>query len=554
MPTTVFCILDGFGLAPESPSNAFSRNNAPFIHNLFKNHPWLMLDADGDSVGQEKGLVGNSEVGHMNLGGLQLVPQLSYEITDSARHVYNRLSRSQLCTPRFIFQKARSTTIHLVGLFSTGTIHSDLRHWVGVIESAQENNFQNIVLHLISDGRDSDRRSLVATWEEFTQKFKEKTMFSTQNITLGSLGGRYYAMDRDKNFVRTQKYLEALTQSTSKPAIEWTQVSPTLQRIVADSYPRNIYDETLIPQNFGASIQKNDVVWLINFRADRMKQLTQALVDYNYANKNKNIVLSNNNYGIGTEYLVSQSENTVLNNENSVYYPLFNKTEVENTFSDYCFATQKTLLQIAETEKFAHVTYFFNGGRQGERKNENQHIIPSHKVDSHAEKPEMRAVEITDYILEKGLGKYDYIVVNYANADMVGHTGDLEASQKAVRILDSQLQRLYNSVLEKNHSLLITADHGNVESVGQIDEQTYDTEHNANPVPCILISKNYNSTEVSTKAVQIALKHGLEPLPYLPLDEALTQAQSNADGFETWFKDYQPTYPLWIAGLLALSL
>ena len=513
-----------------------------------------MLDADGDSVGQERGLVGNSEVGHMNLGGLQLVPQLSYEITASAATKYHNVTGSQLYDPATLFRDRQSDTIHLIGLFSTGTIHSDQRHWLGAILSAYESGFQNIVLHLISDGRDSHRESLVATWEEFTQKFSAELESVRQNIVLGSLGGRYYGMDRDQNEDRIQKYVEALTRSNRSKAVDWGQVSPTLQSIAKESYAAGVYDENIVPRNLGTAIEENDVVWLINFRADRMKQLTAALIERNKTKTNENIVMANNNYGIEIEYLVSEPENIVLESKNSVYYPLFNKTTVQNTFADYCEEHQNTVLHIAETEKFAHVTYFFNGGRKDPYPREKFHIIPSNKVASHAEKPAMKAVEITDYILQHGLGYYDYVVVNYANADMVGHTGNLKASQDSLRVLDEQIERLYNSVLNLNGALLITADHGNVESVGDIGHGGFDTEHNANPVPCILIKNGFEATEVAQNMARIIDTQKLDLTPYTPPQNALEIALQNSVEFEEWFDNYVQTYPLWVAGLLVLSL
>ena len=513
-----------------------------------------MLDADGDSVGQETGLVGNSEVGHMNLGGLQLVPQLSYEITASAARRYHTVAGSQLFDPAELLKQHCSDTIHLVGLFSTGTIHSDQRHWLGAILAAHESGLQNIVLHLISDGRDSDRQSLVATWEEFTTKFTSELAPVRQNIVLGSLGGRYYGMDRDGNEDRIGKYLTALTSSDPSKAIDWAYIPPTLQQVARDSYAQQVYDENIVPRNFGATIQKNDYVWLINFRADRMKQLTEALIGYNKAQNNQNIVLSNNNYGIEHEFLISDPRKNVLDSRNSVYYPLFSKKTVHNTFADFCHQHSCKVLHIAETEKFAHVTYFFNGGRKTPYPTEKFHIIPSNKVESHAEKPAMKAQEITDYIVQHGLGYYDYIVVNYANADMVGHTGDLKASKESLRILDTQIERLKNSVLDLDGSLLITADHGNVESVGQTDSGGFDTEHNPNPVPCILVTNEFNTVEIAKKADEIIERNALDFTPYTTVKNALEIAQQNSVEFEEWFEEYTQTYPLWVAGLLALSL
>lgn len=553
MHTKVLCILDGFGLAPESTFNAFSQETCPFIHSLFKNHLWLTLNADGDSVGQESGLVGNSEVGHMNLGGLQLVKQLSYQITQSATELYNNNYTDQIFDPKTLFDSLSDSTIHLIGLFSSGTIHSDLRHWLGAIRCANQANIKNIVLHLISDGRDTDRQSLVDTWKNFVNN--NSNIFNTleAKISLGSLGGRFYGMDRDMNLDRTKTHIEAIYEASPKEA-SLSDVDIVLKDITSNSYKKGIYDEHIKPLTTGKGISKNDVIWLINFRSDRMKQLTAAIVEQNKQSQLNNIIIANNCYDIGKETECPNIEKIATTRVLDAYYPIFKRKNVKNTFSDYCYKNNKTVLHIAETEKYAHVTYFFTGGRKEPRENETFKIIPTNKVRSHADAPEMKAKEITDYILEHGLGKADYVIVNFANPDMVGHTGDINAAKVSMSFLDKQIQRLAEATTNNNHAMILTADHGNVESVGQVTEEEFDTKHNPNPVPCVLISNALNSSILETQFNNILKENNIDFEHYPAISEKAIKAQSNRDSLETWFTEFDTDYPLWVAGVLLLSI
>ncbi len=553
MHTKVLCILDGFGLAPESPSNAFSQDICPHIHSLFKNHPWLMLDADGDAVGQETGLVGNSEVGHMNLGGLQLVKQLSYEITQSAKQIYNKSTSNQLFDPKTVLNNQKSDTIHLIGLFSEGTIHSDLRHWLGAILASHKSNINNIVLHLISDGRDTDRQSLVNTWNSFITKNQKQLKEVEKSIYLGSIGGRFFGMDRDNNDERIKTALKALYEE-EEGITEFRDIYAALSSISAASYANNVFDEHINPQNTGISIKNDDYIWLINFRSDRMKQISKALIQEGQKNHFSNIILANNNFGTGLERILTNTENIATTHVLEGYFPIFMRKDVKNTFSDYCYKNNKTVLHIAETEKYAHVTYFFTGGRKEARKNENFKLIPSNKVQSHADMPAMKAEAITEYIIQHGLGEYDYIIVNYANPDMVGHTGDIQAATESMRFLDIQLKKLTTSALDNGHKIIITADHGNVESVGQVSPKKFDTEHNASPVPCIIVGKDFDKNTVVDSFAKITEQENIDISLYKTIEEQVSIAMDNQDSFENWFKSYETNYPLWVAGLLLLSL
>lgn len=611
----MLCIWDGFGLAPASPNNPTSIAKLPNLKRLLKEYPWTTLDADGDSVGQEMGLVGNSEVGHMNLGGLQLVKQLSFQITQSAENGFkydSQVAPDQMFDPekyltlKWLKDLNTSKTIHLAGLFSTGTIHSDMRHWVGAVEAAGRAGADQIVLHLVSDGRDSDRQSLEATWNEFETKYRDRLKPFQDKIYLGSLGGRFYAMDRDKNWGRVFKGLSKMVQlqdinqlsdfSANYPELDLSSVelnslsnavhindgesslntiSGIISGVAKNNYTQNIFDENIEPTSIQLSyqlsggeasdeietnlIEQGSVVWLINFRSDRMKQLTNMLCDLNQELGLNLTILANNDYGIGKEILLnSDLEDLKPEQSQKGYYPVFKTRAVQNTLSQRIAKTNATQLHIAETEKYAHVTYFFDGGVEQKQVGEEWVVIPSNKVASHAEKPEMKAVEVTDYILENGLGKFDYIIVNYANPDMVGHTGDIPASIKALEVLDEQLGRLLEVVERDGHAMLITADHGNVEKVGEFEhegKQLTDTEHNADPVPCIVINSDKslsglinnlkNNPEIANQNIVELIESSLTQSQVVEIDEA------------KWLSEDQiikPKLPLWTAGLITLLM
>ncbi len=593
MKTKVLCIFDGFGLRIKDENNCNALAKMPNFHRTLKDYYWITLDADGEAVGQEKGLVGNSEVGHMNIGGLKLVPQLSFQITKSAQSTFKLnsvVAPDQLIDPTvFLKQKFESKhestnriskTVHLIGLFSTGSIHSDLRHWAGAIESAGFAGAEKIILHIISDGRDSDRQSLVATWEKFTNTFSGRLKPFEEKIFLGSLGGRFYSMDRDKNWDRIflgchywfkndiDSFIEKkcnisaqnlrnsvsdkinqvfLKNNNVKENYSTSQnsnlenISGNLKFLTGNYYFSEVYDEDLYPTVYpDCLIDKGDTIWLLNFRSDRMKQMTAMLCDINKEFDLNLDILAMNDYGLGIEGVD--------------YYPIFKTKTVPNTLAETISKQSKTQLHIAETEKYAHVTFFLNGGLEKKFVGEDWVVIPSNKVNSHAEKPEMKALEITNYILDKGLGKYDYVIVNYANPDMIGHTGDIQAGVKSMEFLDEQLGRLLRGIENGGHSMILTADHGNIEFVGgykQGELHLTDTEHNASPVPCIIIDKTQTIQEVKNKLLSLDVSN---------IDEVLKQNNQidleNQRG-NVWLTDNQIPrlqLPLYSVGLMLLEI
>jgi 2,3-bisphosphoglycerate-independent phosphoglycerate mutase len=557
--TKILCILDGFGLISKTENNASAQANMPVMRKLLEKYPWMTLDADGVKVGQEQGLVGNSEVGHMNIGGLQLVNQLSYQITRGSfnKFDFDEQNPDQLFDPKELLKSRRQdyseNSIHLITLFSSGTIHSDVRHLIGAIEVADNVGYNNIVLHLFSDGRDSDRESLVSTWNSFTSKFADRLAKITSKIVLGSVGGRYFGMDRDKNNERTELAMESFFSSSDLAShIEIADIGEHLQLKTTESYKQSIYDETLSPENFGPTIQDRDTVWLLNFRSDRMKQLTGALVQKNIEAEMDLYFMSMNSYGIDSEVYD-------LDSYASGYIPLFKTKILHNTLSEYISNKGQNQLHIAETEKYAHVTYFFDGGRKTPLEGEDWIVIDSNKVASHAEKPEMKAKEITDYIIENGLGKYDYIVVNYANPDMVGHTGDIEASIVSMEVLDYQLGRLVDEIETHNYKMVITADHGNIECVGEYinkdGKKSIDTEHNANPVPLIIVDPNIDFPLLVKKLEASLEKDNVYTSEIVNSTKNIsTSSQIVIDGWITDDQIPKDILPLWYSGEILIYI
>lgn len=605
----ILCILDGFGISPGSPNNVLSLSKLPNFKSILEKYYWYTLNADGDNVGQESGLVGNSEVGHMNLGGLKLIPQLSYQITKSGQSSFDlnkEIAPDELFDPKvFLAEKFKSgnKTVHLIGLFSTGTIHSDLRHWAGSIEAAGKSGASKIVLHILSDGRDSDRQSLVETWNYFVKTFEDRIKPFEDKIFLGSLGGRFYAMDRDKNWARViegllsmfgdqlkstlfndsfkallEKYnlnLEELVAKIKHSEFNTEINTSNLEKVLEMlsfysklSYDKGEFDEHILPQqlfysehqtpNISHGISKNDSIWLINFRTDRMKQLSQMLSDINQELELNLNILGMNDYCIDKEIYLDQNLVSTRSKTTVGYFPVFKNQPVKDPMAKYLSEIGKTQLHIAETEKYNHVTYFFNGGQNQKWEGEDWVVIDSNKVASHAEKPEMKAKEVTDYILENGLGKYDYIIVNYANPDMVGHTGDIEAGIISMEFLDQQLGRLIEKVELEGHEMIITADHGNIEFVGAFEnhgKKLTDTEHNPNRVPLIFVSKKYNPDNLLTNIDTFEKTH--EVMQLLNLKNILLEDNRLNLSENEWLATNQipkAELPLWFAGFCLVNL
>ena len=467
---TMLMILDGFGDNPNKDGNAIKLAKTPNIDRLMKKYPNTEIYTSGLHVGLPEGQMGNSEVGHTNIGAGRIVYQELTRITKSIE------DGDFFSNPEFIAAiencKKHNSKLHILGLVSDGGVHSHNRHLYGLLEMAKRRDFENVYVHCFLDGRDTPPASAESYIVKLEEKMKEKNVGK-----IASLSGRFYAMDRDKRWERVQKCYNALVNGEGIKA-------GSAVKAIEDSYQKEVFDEFVEPtvicngEEPIAKIEENDSVIFFNFRPDRAREITRALVDPEFdgfeTKKNLNLY-----YVCFTSY-----DETMPN-----VHIAFKKEALHNTFGEYISKLGYTQLRIAETEKYAHVTFFFNGGEEKQYPGEDRILVPSPKVETYDMKPEMSAYEVTDKVLEAIQNdKYDNIILNYANTDMVGHTGSLEAAIKAVEAVDECVGKVVRLEEEKQGNLIITADHGNAEQM--IDYATGEphTAHTTNPVPIILVT------------------------------------------------------------------
>ena len=467
---TMLMILDGFGDNPSKDGNAIKLANTPNIDKIMKKYPNTEIFTSGKYVGLPDGQMGNSEVGHTNIGAGRIVYQDLTKITKSIE------DGDFFTNPEFIAAiencKKHNSKLHIMGILSDGGVHGHIRHLYGLLEMAKRRDFENVYVHCFLDGRDTPPASGESYIIKLQDKMKEKSIGR-----IASLSGRFYAMDRDKRWQRIQKCYDALVFGKGNKS-----GSPI--KAIEDSYQKEVFDEFVEPTVICngdepvATIGKNDSVIFFNFRPDRAREITRALVDpdFNEFETKKDLDLY---FVCFTSY-----DETMPN-----VHIAFPKETLSNTFSEYISKKGYTQLRIAETEKYAHVTFFFNGGEEKQYEGEERILVPSPKVETYDMKPEMSAYEVTDKVLKAiESDKYDVIILNYANADMVGHTGNLDAAIKAVEALDECVGKVVDEVVKKGGNLLITADHGNAEQMIDYDTGEPHTAHTTNPVPLILIS------------------------------------------------------------------
>ena len=465
-------ILDGFGINEKEEGNAVKLANTPNIDKLMKTCPTTVIYTSGLKVGLPEGQMGNSEVGHTNIGAGRIVYQELTRITKSIE------DGDFFSIPEFNKAiencKKHNSKLHIMGLVSDGGVHSHQRHLYGLLELAKRKDFEDVYVHCFMDGRDTPPSSGESYITKLEEKMKEKGIGK-----IASLSGRFYAMDRDKRWQRIQKAYNALVNG------EGIKEQSAIQAI-ENSYQKEVFDEFVEPtvicngDNPVATIGKNDSVIFFNFRPDRAREITRTLVDpsFNEFDTRKDLSL----------YFVCMTpyDETIPNVEIA-----FKKERLENTFGEYISNKGLTQLRIAETEKYAHVTFFFNGGEEKQYPGEDRILVPSPKVETYDLQPEMSAVEVTDKVVEAiNSKKYNVIILNYANPDMVGHTGNLNAAIQAIETIDTCVGRVVEAVQSQNGNLLITADHGNSEQM--IDYKTGEphTAHTTNPVPLILVGKD----------------------------------------------------------------
>ncbi len=471
---TMLMILDGFGDNKNKNGNAIKLANTPNIDKIMKKYPNVDINTSGLAVGLPEGQMGNSEVGHTNIGAGRIVYQELTRITKSIE------DGDFFTNPEFIKAiencKKYNSKLHILGLVSDGGVHSHNRHLYGLLEMAKRRDFEDVYIHCFLDGRDTPPASA----ENYIIKLQEK-MAEKQIGKIATIAGRFYAMDRDKRWQRIQKAYDAMVKGEGIKA-----GNPV--KAIEDSYQKEVFDEFVEPTVITnsdepvAKIEPHDSVIFFNFRPDRARQITRTLVDkdFNEFETRKDLDLY---FVCFTSY-----DETMPN-----VHIAFKKEPLKNTFGEILSEKGYTQLRIAETEKYAHVTFFFNGGEEKQYPGEERILVPSPKVETYDLKPEMSAYEVTDKVIEAiKSDEFDSIILNFANSDMVGHTGNLAAAIKAVETLDVCVGKIVALVEEKKGNLLITADHGNSEQM--IDYKTGEphTAHTTNPVPLILITENEN--------------------------------------------------------------
>lgn len=488
MPTpnakpVVLLILDGWGVAPPSKSNAIAIAKTPAISSFIKTYPALTLQASGEAVGLSWGEIGNSEVGHLNLGSGKLIyqnlPRINKAITDGS------FGENEAFLQAIEHCKKNKSKLHLLGLISSGGVHSHIDHLLALLDLCAKEKFKDVYIHGFLDGRDMPYNSGVDFVKKIEDKIKESGIGK-----IATLSGRFYAMDRDNHWDRLALTYEAMVSGQSAEYFE----DP--MEAVEASYDKKIYDEELVPTvitNNGRPVglvEDGDGMIFFNFRADRAREITKAFVLPGFE-KFPRPYFKNLFFVSFTEY------------EKDLPVTVAFLTEmIEQPLARIISTAGLKQLHIAETEKYAHVTFFFNGGLEKEFRGEDRILVPSPRVASYAEKPEMSAKEVTKKMIEAIMAdKYDFIVANYANCDIVGHTGDLKATVKAVETIDSCVKKVTEVVLAKGGVVLITADHGNAEELVNMQSGEIDKEHSTYPVPFIVISKEWEGKNAGLREV-----------------------------------------------------
>ncbi|SHI35429.1 phosphoglycerate mutase [Mesonia phycicola] len=462
----ILLILDGWGATQNPKASAIYNANTPNFDKLYKNYPHAELRTDGMNVGLPEGQMGNSEVGHMNLGAGRIVYQDLAKINMAVKE--NTLKDEKVLKDAFEYAKANDKAVHFLGLLSDGGVHSHINHIEGLVKAAQESGVKNKYVHAFTDGRDVDPKSGKGFVEELT------TVLDKNDAKLASIIGRYFAMDRDKRWERTKKAYDLIVNGVGK---ETENPTTTIQ----ESYDNGVTDEFIEPivitenQKPVATIKEDDVVIFFNFRTDRGRQLTQALSQEDFTEFDmKKIPL----------YFVTM---TTYDASFKGVNVVFKKDNIKITLGEAIEKAGKTQLRAAETEKYPHVTFFFSGGREEPFEGEERILVNSPKVATYDLQPEMSAYELTDKLeAEINKSEIDFFCINFANPDMVGHTGVFEAAVKACETVDNCLGRIVNSAKE-NYSIIILADHGNSEKMINEDGSA-NTAHTTNPVPVILVT------------------------------------------------------------------
>ena len=474
-------ILDGWGIGNHTKSDAIFSAHPAFWNHLITTYPHSELQTSGENVGLPDGQMGNSEVGHLNIGAGRVVYQDLVKINKAIA------DRSILENPEiknaFSYAKNTGKSMHFMGLTSNGGVHSSFEHIFALCDIAKEYDLKNVYLHCFMDGRDTDPRS----GKGFIEQLSEHCDKTTGKIA--SIIGRYYAMDRDKRWDRVKEAYDLLVEGKGEQA---TDMVAAMQ----ESYDNDVTDEFIKPINnatVDGTIKPGDVVIFFNYRNDRAKELTIVLTQHDMPEQGMHTIPDLQYYCM-TPYDASFTGVHIL----------FPKENVNNTLGEYLSDLGKKQLHIAETEKYAHVTFFFNGGREAPYEGEDRILVPSPKVATYDLKPEMSAYEVKDKLVEAiKSDKYDFIVVNFANGDMVGHTGVYEAIEKAVKAVDECVKDVVEAANATGYETIIIADHGNADHAINADG-TPNTAHSLNPVPCVYVTTDKNATVENGRLADVA--------------------------------------------------
>ena len=463
----ILMILDGWGMSPDPKVSAIDNAETPFIDSLYTKYPHATLRTDGLHVGLPEGQMGNSEVGHMNLGAGRIVYQDLVKINLAVKN--KTLQEEQVLVDAFTYAKNNNKNLHLLGLVSDGGVHSHIKHLFGLLDATKENNLDNVFVHAFTDGRDVGPKSGYGFISELEDKLTES------NAELATVTGRYYAMDRDKRWERIKIAYDALVNGKGE------QTSQVLKAIES-SYEEGITDEFIKPivntdknGNPVTTIKEDDVIIFFNFRTDRGRQLTE--------------VLSQNDFHEFGMHKLNLYYVTLTNYDENFkdINVVFNKNNLTGTLGEILEKYNKKQIRIAETEKYPHVTFFFSGGQEEPFKGETRLLRSSPKVATYDLKPEMSAYELRDALVpELKKGDVDFVCLNFANGDMVGHTGVMDAAIKACEAVDICTKDVITAALDNNYTTILIADHGNCETMINPDGTPH-TAHTTNPVPVILI-------------------------------------------------------------------
>ena len=472
-------ILDGYGLGNHGKEDVIYNTPTPFMDSLMANYPHSKLQASGEDVGLPAGQMGNSEVGHLNIGAGRVVYQDLVKINRAIAD--GSFSSNPEIRDAFSYAKNHNVPIHFMGLASAGGVHSSLDHLYALCDTAKDYGLEKVYLHCFMDGRDTDPKSGAGFLEEI------KAHCDKSAGKIASVVGRYYAMDRDKRWERVKEAYNMLVYGEGK------QTSDVIEA-VRESYAEGVTDEFIKPivnDNIDGRIGAGHVVIFFNYRNDRAKELTIVLTQHG---EDGMTTIPDLQYYCMTPY----------DDSFKGVHVLFAKSDVPNTLSEYLSQNGKKQLHIAETEKYAHVTFFFNGGRETPFEGEDRILVPSPKVATYDLQPEMSAPEVADKLADAiNSEKYDFIVVNFANGDMVGHTGVYDAIAKAVQTLDKSVEKVVTAALANNYGTIIIADHGNADYALN-EDGTPNTAHSLNPVPFIYVSNEKNAKVKDGRLADVA--------------------------------------------------